>query len=158
MVAVIQSSPLDIRAMTADDVTQIMSIENASYPYPWTTSIFTECLRVGYVCRVLCEQQHILGYVVLSVAVQECHILNVCVADHARDQGNGRLLIRYVIEQATRLQLNTIYLEVRPTNTHAIGLYHSLGFQRIGVRKDYYPADNGREDAWVMALNMSPQW
>jgi len=138
--------------MTMDDVDTVIAIEVASYDFPWTRGIFSDCLRIGYVCRVLTQGGRIQGYGVLSHGAREAHVLNLCVHPQARGLGYGRLLLRDLLDAAETLQADTVLLEVRPSNSTAIALYHSMGFNEIGLRKDYYPAHQGREHALVLAL------
>lgn len=141
-----------IRPMTMDDLDAVMAIELASYDFPWTRGIFSDCIRVGYFCRVLAVAGSIQGYGVLSHGAQEAHLLNLCVRPEGRGLGYGRLLLRHCLEAAQQLCADTVLLEVRPSNNTAIALYHSMGFNEIGLRRDYYPARNGREHALVFAL------
>lgn len=138
--------------MTMDDLDAVIAIEVASYDFPWTRGIFNDCVRVGYVCRVLMQGGRIQGYGVLSHGSQEAHVLNLCVRPQARGCGYGRLLLRDLLDAAEKLCADTVLLEVRPSNSAAIALYHSMGFNEIGLRKDYYPARQGRENALVFAL------
>ena len=70
-----------IRPMTEADVSEVFTIERASYQFPWSEGIFRDCLRVGYVCRVLTLESQVIGYGVMSVGAGEAHVLNLCVAD-----------------------------------------------------------------------------
>ena len=87
------------------------------------------------------------------MAVGEAHILNISVAPNEQGQGIGRRMLEHLIELATG-KAETIFLEVRPSNVGAIALYEKMGFNEIGVRKGYYPATNGREDAIMLALEL----
>ena len=95
----------------------------------------------------------VVGYSLLSIAVGEAHILNISVDPAEQKQGIGRKMLEHLIEHA-RGRAKTIFLEVRPSNTHAIALYEDVGFNEIGIRKGYYPAENGREDAIMLALEL----
>ncbi len=141
-----------IRDMTLADLTEVMAIEQTSYPFPWTKKIFSDCLRVGYRCLVIEMSEQLVGYAIISVVLDECHILNICIGQAARGQGLGRLMMESVLRQGSTLGAKMVYLEVRPSNIIANQLYESLGFQQIGLRKGYYPHHDGREDALVLAL------
>ena len=141
-----------IRPMTDADVSRVIEVEHAGYEFPWTTGIFRDCLRVGYCCWVAEDTEGMLGHVVMSVAAGEAHILNVCVHPKAQRRGVGRHLMEYAVAAARRLGSAVLLLEVRPSNTPAIGLYRVLGFEEIGRRRGYYPSEAGREDALVFAL------
>ena len=141
-----------IRAMTYADLDAVMVIEEQSYAFPWTRGIFSDCLRVGYYCRVLEHDGLIAGYAVMSFGAQEAHLLNICVRANQRGHSYGRLLLRDVLAAAKSLGADMMLLEVRPSNVAAVKLYESMGFNEIGLRKDYYPAEKGREDALMLAL------
>ena len=142
------------RAMTPGDVPAVGSLERAAYPFPWSEGIFRDCLRAGYICRVA-ELDHLfVGYGILSVGAGEAHVLNVCVHADFRFRGLGRHLMLHLIELARSTGAHDLFLEVRPSNPIAVRLYHSLGMQQIGVRRGYYQAEHGREDAIVMRLSL----
>ncbi len=154
MSAVINMSPDRIRHMTPDDLDAVMEIETAIYDYPWTRGIFQDCMRVGYQCRVYQQDHEIKAYSVLSLGAAEAHVLTLCVRPDSQQQGLGRMMMEHMIELAGQAGAETILLEVRPSNTHAIRLYQQLGFNEVGSRPDYYPAAEGREDALIMARSL----
>jgi ribosomal-protein-alanine N-acetyltransferase len=156
MVAILKEPYPALRAMTADDLEQVAAIELAAYAYPWTHGIFRDCLRAGYDCIVLAHGIEVVGYGVLSAAAGEAHVLNVCVAPAQQGQGHGTRLMKRLIDLARWHRAERIFLEVRPSNAHAIRLYDQLGFNEIGKRPNYYPAKRGREDAVVMAMELLP--
>ncbi|WJW76165.1 ribosomal protein S18-alanine N-acetyltransferase [Thiohalobacter sp. IOR34] len=151
MAAVLKQPGGRYRPMTADDVAAVMEIERRAYPYPWTEGILRDCLRVGYNCWVHECEGRIEGYAVMSVAVGEAHILNLCVRPESQGRGLGRRLLRHLISVARRNRADTLFLEVRPSNRVALRLYEALGFVEVGRRRDYYPAGEAREDALVLA-------
>jgi ribosomal-protein-alanine N-acetyltransferase len=140
--------------MALRDLSAVLEIEASAYPYPWSEGIFRDCIRVGYPCMVYEEQGGILAYGVVSIGVGECHILNLCVRPRAQGRGLGRQLLRRLLGIARHRDVDTVTLEVRPSNTRAIGLYIAEGFHEVGRRKDYYPAEQGREDALIMAKTL----
>ena len=139
-----------IRAMRGSDVADVVAIERAAYQFPWSEGIFRDCLRVGYVCRVVTMAREVMAYGVMSLGAGEAHILNLCVAEAYRCHGVGRRLLRSLIERAGSAGMADAFLEVRPSNTAAIRLYLALGFEQVGMRRGYYQAANGREDAAVL--------
>ena len=143
-----------IRPMTEADVAGVFGIERASYQFPWSEGIFRDCLRVGYVCRVLSLGSQIIGYGVMSVGAGEAHILNLCVADTHRCSGLGRRMLAYLLERGTAAGMSEAFLEVRPSNRAAIRLYQAVGFEQVGMRRGYYQAVGGREDAAVLRLTL----
>lgn len=152
MSAVIEESFNGIRPMREADLDEVIAIEEAVYPFPWTRGIFYDCLLVGYSCWVYQQQQDVVGYVVMSVAAGEAHILTLAVHPDNQGQGIAKNILDHVLETSREKGAGTIYLEVRPSNTRAIDIYQKAGFNEIGIRKGYYPDKNGREDALVMAL------
>ena len=145
-----------LRPMREDDLDAVMAVERQAYPFPWTPGIFRDCLRAGYPAWLLQEGDAVIGYGVLSLAADEAHVLNVCVAPAAQGRGHGRRLLRSLLGIARGHGAMRVFLEVRPSNPGAIALYHDEGFNEIGRRPRYYPAADGREDAIVMALELLP--
>jgi ribosomal-protein-alanine N-acetyltransferase len=143
-----------VRPMREADVAEVIGIERSSYQFPWTEGIFHDCLRVGYLCRVAVQERMIIGYAVMSMGAGEAHILNLCVRAEVRRAGVGRGLIRYLLEKAEGAGMSEAFLEVRPSNAIAMLLYQSLGFEQIGMRRGYYQALGGREDAAVLRLRL----
>jgi ribosomal-protein-alanine N-acetyltransferase len=142
-----------IRTMTHADLPSVMVIERKNYTFPWGEDIFTDCFKAGYSCWVCESQGKVVGYSLLSLAVGEAHILNISVDPDEQGHGIGRKMMENAIDYA-RGRAETVFLEVRPSNTAAITLYERLGFNEIGIRRGYYPAENGREDAIMLALQL----
>jgi ribosomal-protein-alanine N-acetyltransferase len=128
-----------------------MEVEVDAYTHPWTIGIFRDCLRVGYSCWVLTEGDLIIGYGIVMLAPGEAHILNLCVKPGCQRKGLGRKLLNYMADKAAQSDIDMILLEVRRSNQSAINLYLSEGFHELGVRHNYYPAEDGREDAIIFA-------
>ncbi|MCU7941264.1 MAG: ribosomal protein S18-alanine N-acetyltransferase [Candidatus Thiodiazotropha sp.] len=155
MSAQLQDPLLGLRPMQVEDLPQVMAIEEAVYPHPWTLGIFQDCLRVGYCCWVVNLDQQVIGYGVMSVVIDESHILNICIDPKWQGKGLAIKLIRRLLKIARQHGAETVYLEVRVGNKPAIGLYKKLGFVEIGQRRDYYPDRNqSREDALMMSLEL----
>ncbi len=145
------------RPMTSPDVGLVAAVEQASYQFPWSEGVFRDCVRVGYLCRVVEYRGEIGGYGIMSFGAGEAHILNVCVRTDLRGLGVGRRLMDYLLDRARDEYMQDVFLEVRPSNAVALRLYESMGFERIGVRKGYYQAVGGREDALVYKLQLEPK-
>lgn len=145
---------IGIRPMTEADVAEVFAIERSSYQFPWSEGIFRDCLRVGYVCRVLTLEHQVIGYGVMSVGAGEAHVLNLCVSDAYRCRGLGRRMLAYLLERGAAAGMSEAFLEVRPSNTAAIRLYQAIGFEQVGMRRGYYQAVGGREDAAVLRLTL----
>ncbi len=144
-----------LRRMRFEDLPSVLSIEAKNYNFPWSEGIFNDCLNAtNYSCWVCTEIDAIVGYSIVSMAVGEAHIMNICVDPEIQKLGVGSKLLENMIEIALK-NSETIMLEVRPTNIAAISLYEKRGFNKIGIRKDYYPsADGGKEDAVMLALDL----
>jgi len=156
MAALPQSIPATLRPMQLDDLAQIAEIETAAYAFPWSRGIFRDCFSAGYQSWVLARGARIIGYGILSIAAQEAHLLNLCIAPSEQGLGHGRRLLRRMLDLARWHEAQRVFLEVRPSNQRAIALYEHAGFNEIGRRPGYYPAHRGREDAMVMALELLP--
>jgi ribosomal-protein-alanine N-acetyltransferase len=139
-----------IRDMEPEDVAAVAAVEAKSYEFPWSEGIFRDCLRAGYVCCVAEIDHIVIGYSIMSIGAGEAHVLNICVSDLYRFRGIGSSLLEHMMEFAKSLQVVDVFLEVRPSNTVAVRLYQSRGFSQIGVRRGYYQAVGGREDAVVL--------
>ncbi|MCP4765556.1 MAG: ribosomal protein S18-alanine N-acetyltransferase [Gammaproteobacteria bacterium] len=142
--------------MTQDDIEQVMKVEHEVYEFPWSEGIFSDCIRVGYYCWLALQQQTVVGHAVISIVADESHMLNLSIARHHQGKGYGRQFIEFLVNEARAQQAQTMLLEVRPSNTAAINCYNGAGFNEIGCRKDYYPAQDGREDALLLARHISP--
>ena len=154
MSAVLESSETSYRLMELSDLDSIMSIEDLAYPFPWSQAIFRDCIKAGYHCWVAELDNTVVGYAVFINAVQECHLLNLCVNPKLQGRGLGRKLLSNVLDNAKEYNASCVFLEVRPSNMHAIALYESEGFNEVGIRKQYYPSDQGREDAVIYAKEL----
>ncbi len=142
------------RRMTERDLDAIMTIENSVYPYPWTRGNFKDSLRESYHCWVVEVAGEIIGYSVLTVAAGEAHLLNLSIAAHWQRLGRGAELLQFVLKLARDFAASKVFLEVRPTNSPGLALYAAAGFSEIGIRRGYYPAKYGREDAVVMQRDL----
>jgi ribosomal-protein-alanine N-acetyltransferase len=156
VVAILKQAQSEFRRMQPDDLDHVAAIEARAYEFPWSRAIFSDCLRAGYECVVLVDADVIIGYGVLSSGANEAHVLNVCVEPSLHGKGHGRRIVRRLLDIARWHRAERVYLEVRPSNPRAIGLYETLGFNEFGRRPNYYPAKKGREDALVMAMELLP--
>jgi len=154
MSAVARPVQASVRVLRESDLNAVMVIEERGYRYPWTRGIFLDCLRAGYPGLAMEENGLLVGYALLSIAADEAHLLNICVDPLNQSRGRGRQLLRAIVGLARDRAVQRVFLEVRPTNTPALSLYHSEGFNEIGRRPRYYPAADGREDALVMAIEL----
>ena len=154
MITPIAEPPSVIREMNHDDVSMVSDIERRSYEFPWSHGVFRDCLLAGYQNIVLVRDQTVAGYGVLSIAAGEAHILNICVDPDYRSHGYGEKLLDELLFRARAASVRTIFLEVRPSNERAIALYRKKGFHQVANRPAYYQANQGREDAAVLAKKL----
>jgi ribosomal-protein-alanine N-acetyltransferase len=141
--------------MERSDLAEIIKIEAKVYPFPWSQQIFIDSMDASALLVVLEMHQQIVGYAVLSHGVGESEILNIVVTPEAQGKGYGDILLHWVIEQARKVNSETIFLEVRASNLVAQNLYQKVGFNEIGERRGYYRVKGGaREDALVFALQL----
>lgn len=153
MSAVLKEPPR-LEAMRPADLNEVMAIESALYSHPWTRGNFVDSLRAGYDCRTWRLEGELIGYFILTAGAGEAHLLNLSIAARHQRSGHGRSLLREASGLARRRGAGSLFLEVRPSNLAAQALYTRFGFRRVGVRKGYYPAYSGREDALVLALKL----
>lgn len=149
---------LRLHAMQPADLDAVMAVERAAYAFPWTRENFASSLASGYLAECLFDPQearHLLGYYVVQPGVQEMHLLNITVAVPAQRRGWGRRLMQALCVRCVQHACPRLWLEVRVGNAGARALYEQLGFTQAGVRRGYYPAPGGREDAIVMGLDLS---
>jgi [ribosomal protein S18]-alanine N-acetyltransferase len=141
-----------LRPLRLTDLPAIMDIEGRAYPFPWTEGVMRDCFKAGHQSAGLDLDGKLLGYGWISCAVGEAHILNVAVDPLHQGVGYGRRLMKRLLDVARWYRAEQVFLEVRPSNHGAIQLYRSMGFSQVGLRRGYYPAREGREDALVFSL------
>jgi ribosomal-protein-alanine N-acetyltransferase len=141
-----------LRPMTASDLDAMMAIERVNFPFPWTEGNFKDSMNSGYMCLVMEQGKQLMGYAILMMVLDEAHLLNISVAQSHQGQGWGRYLLLQMMEMGREKGGLNMFLEVRPSNHSALGLYESMGFNEMGIRPGYYPAHNGREDAVLMGM------
>jgi len=159
MATVLKELPIPqllLQRMTEQDVPDVVAAERAGYAFPWSEGIFRDCLRAGYLCRVARLDECFVGYGILSVGAGEAHVLNLCIRPEYRCRGLGRRLLQHLIDLARGAGAHDLFLEVRPSNLTAVRLYQAMGLRQVGMRRGYYQAENGREDAVVMSLALHP--
>ncbi len=145
-----------LRPMRQQDLPAVLEVERAAYDQPWSENIFQDCLRVGYYCVVSDFDGRIVGHGIMSLGVGECHLLNICIHPDYQRRRLGNQLVNYLLDLARWKKIRMAFLEVRVSNQAAYKLYTRLGFDEIGVRKNYYPSPGGREDALILALDLEP--
>ena len=142
----------NIRPMRDADVPAVLLVEKESYEFPWSAGNFIDSIHAGYSAWVYEVGGEIIGHMIMMTALDEAHLLNITIAPNWRRQGLGRVLLEHAMETAREKNVKALFLEVRPTNAPAIAMYEKLGFEAFALRKGYYPAEQGREDALVMRV------
>ncbi len=139
--------------MMEADLREVVAIESDIYPFPWTRGNFLDSVRAGYSVWVLRDARAVLvAYSVMTLMIDEAHLLNLSVARDCQREGVGWRTLEWMAEVARGHGAHTMLLEVRPSNASAVRMYERYGFEKIGVRCGYYPAQSGREDALVMRV------
>ena len=144
-----------LRPMTEEDLNVVTQIEKTAYLYPWSRGNFLDSLTCHYGCIVLEHTGQIRGYAIVMNAIDDLHLLNITVAPSVQGKGLSHPLMDWVKDCARSAHCSGILLEVRPSNQRALAVYTKYGFTKIGLRRNYYPHVNGREDAIVMRKPLS---
>lgn len=155
MSAVLRPAEAQFEPMTQERLDEVVRIEERAYAHPWTRGNFSDSLRSGYQAQVLVADETLLGYFVAMEGVDEVHLLNITVSPDYQSQGWGRIMLDAIALWARGRAAQWLWLEVRASNQRAQRIYERHGYRRVGERKGYYPADDGRrEDAIVMSLKL----
>jgi ribosomal-protein-alanine N-acetyltransferase len=143
-----------LREMTEADLGAVLHIEREVHAHPWTLGNFSDALRSGYQCKVFESAGVVMGYAVMMLAVDEAELLDIAIDKGHQRKGVGRKLLEAMLSLARHENMRRMVLEVRASNQPAIALYRASGFEQIGLRRDYYSAANGREDAILMGKGL----
>ena len=146
---------IELLLMNASDLDEILAIEYRVYPFPWGRGNFADSMNSGYSCWVCRMAGELVGYFVVMMAVDEAHLLNIAISTKHQHKGFGARLLRQAMNVAQAAGGAILLLEVRPSNETALSLYRHFGFKQIGVRRGYYPAEGGREDALVLTHELA---
>lgn len=143
-----------IRPMLAEDLDQVVSIENRSMPSPWSKLLFEEELRRSMARYFTAEdgEGRVLGYLGYWEAPGEAHLITVAVDPDQRRRGVARALFTHALDLAHKTGASLATLEVRSGNEGAQRLYELLGFRTVAIRKKYY--QDNQEDALVMLKDL----
>ena len=144
----------EIFRMTADDLDVVVALEASLQNFPWTRGNFADSLASGHEMHVLRLFGDVVGFSVVVSILDEAHLLVIGVDRRHQRCGHGTRLLRQVIETARAGGAARLLLGGGPGNTRAVAFYQDFGFARIGVRRGYYPALAGREDALVFEMEL----
>lgn len=140
----------DSRKMLEGDIDSVYAIEKLCHTHPWSKKQFLSSIRSHHHCLVVENNSVIIAYAIVSVVLREAELLNITVGSDVQGKGVGKAFLQALCTGFSSIA-DTFFLEVRESNTPAINLYQVLNFNEVGVRPNYYPAKNGREDAIIMA-------
>ena len=142
-----------IRRMIFDDIPSAVRIEKECFSLPWSEKSFQDSLERDDTFFLVCEEgSEITGYIGMYLSFDEGNITNVAVSPLYRKKGYGEALVSAAKELAKENQIQKIFLEVRVSNAPAISLYKKMGFENLGVRKNFY--DHPQEDAGIMCCDL----
>lgn len=136
------------RRMTENDLDKVSAMEKEIFSMPWSKESFRESLLQNYSYFFVAEEGDILGYCGVHNFGGDGEITNVAVDKNARGQGVATKMLQYAMDETKKIGVEAFTLEVRISNTKAIGLYEKLGFENKGIRKNFY--ENPVEDAMIM--------
>jgi ribosomal-protein-alanine N-acetyltransferase len=139
-----------IRPLAERDLDPVVAIERELYEFPWTLGNFRDSLAAGYSCWAYHGADGLVGYAVMMIGAGEAHLLNLSIAAACQRRGYGRQLLEHLMGVARSYGAGVLLLEVRPSNAAGRALYAAYGFEQVGIRREYYPARDGREDALLL--------
>jgi ribosomal-protein-alanine N-acetyltransferase len=138
-----------ITEMNATHVSQVAALEKICFADPWSEmSIASELQNLWSYWLVAVSDDRVVGYIGSQSSIDEADVMNVAVHPEYRRQGIAEGLICTMVEELKNRGIHALLLEVRATNAPAIALYEKLGFQQVGLRKNYYR--NPKEDALIL--------
>lgn len=140
--------------MTPADLEWVVELEQSLQSHPWKPSHFENCLAIGNLALVVEYEKKAVAFAIVSIGGGEAELLNIGVAQDYQGQGLATSFLGEILTQL-KDQAQAVFLEVRESNHKAIALYEKLGFNQTGVRPNYYPAKQGREDAYIYALELT---
>jgi len=154
MSAVFKTMEAGFEPMTEASLDEVVAIERAAYAHPWSRGNFSDSLKSGYQAQLLRAGETLIGYFVAMKGVDEVHLLNITVAPGSQGLGWGRVMLDALAIWSRAQDAQWLWLEVRTSNARAQQVYLRYGYRRVGERKNYYPAEGGREDAIVMSFKL----
>ena len=133
---------IEIIPMNESHVAAVAELERLNFSTPWDeASVRSELTNKLALWLVAVDDGEVVGYVGSQTVLQEADMMNIAVGEGFRRRGIARMLVEELIRQLDAYQLT---LEVRASNAPAIALYEKMGFQQVGLRKNYYqkPKEN----------------
>lgn len=140
--------------MQSCHLNSVWQIEQAVHSHPWSKNNIYDLNSRGAMHHVMLDGDKVVGYFYAQNIVGEVSLLNIAVAKEGQNKGLGRQLLNFLTDYSEQLKAESIWLEVRESNSNAIYLYESVGYNEIDRRRNYYPTSKGKEDAIIMTLTL----
>ena len=144
------NTKIEFAPLNSEDVDMILPIEQACHAYPSSQQLLLSCFGKRYRNFKMLVDNKVIGFYMGDLMLDEMTLHNICIEPKYQGKGYGKRLFEHFLATARLHNVVQLWLEVRESNTGAIALYQSNGFDVAGTRKDYYPAEKGREDALLM--------
>ena len=153
-----QNSPANnytIENFSEHHLSDVLKIESASNITPWSQETFLKTLQSRSISFVISSEKKVIAFCIANTVLDECHLQNIAVIEELRGKGIGTFMLNILFKRAKLSDLDTVLLEVRESNEIARKFYRDNGFKELSVRKNYYKAENGRENAVIMRLEVA---
>ena len=153
-----QNSPANnytIENFSEHHLPDVLKIESASNITPWSQETFLKTLQSRSISFVISSEKKVIAFCIANTVLDECHLQNIAVIEELRGKGIGTFMLNILFKRAKLSDLDTVLLEVRESNEIARKFYRDNGFKELSVRKNYYKAENGRENAVIMRLEVA---
>lgn len=148
-------SEVAFRSMTPADLEAVADLTRRADPFGWTLRNFSDAHASGNTLTVLTVDGVTSGIAAVMHVLDESELLEIAVQPAMQGRGYGKALLAQAIALARRNGAVRMFLEVRESNARARKMYTSFGFEETGRRRNYYPTENGREDAILMTAQFS---
>jgi ribosomal-protein-alanine acetyltransferase len=142
---------MSIRTWRKNDLPRLTEIADQAMPFAWNLRVFQDCLKQNYVGWVLEEERKIIGFAIILVQPDQVDIINIALLPSHQKRGGGRQLFTEIMRYCEECKIPNMTLEVRKSNRSAIAFYRKFGFKEVGIRKNYYPLQSGREDGLLFS-------
>jgi [ribosomal protein S18]-alanine N-acetyltransferase len=149
-----------ISTLNEHDLAEAYKVEQMCHPIPWSRKTFFSNQGERYLNFKITIDGKIVGFCICQYVADEATLFNIAIHPEYRQQGLAKALLNHLIDELMAINspkaISTLWLELRKSNAPAMKLYHSIGFNQITIRKNYYPTIDGKqEDAIVMAYTLA---
>ncbi|XOV78488.1 MAG: ribosomal protein S18-alanine N-acetyltransferase [Aestuariibacter sp.] len=152
----VKNNPMNLDFTKIDEAnySSAFQLQRQCHAFPWSENMFKDCLTPPYFAEQLLMDDQVTGYYVGLLVSVEATLMDIGIDESMRGNGLGKLLLQRFLRECNAKQAQEAWLEVRQSNAAAIKMYQDFDFQLIETRKDYYPAEGGKEDALIMKLEL----